>query len=349
VSAEPALAAPTMRAYVLRRYRPNGARIEQVQRPVPEAGEVLVRVRASGLNPVDSKICDGAMRPLGLHRLPLILGNELSGTIASHGSGAHRFETGTRVCLRAPVDTMGGFADYIAVQETLLSRVPDTVDDETAAALPLAGLTAWQALHGLGHVRPGHKVFINAGAGGVGTLAIQLAKLAGAQVATAASPAGADLVASLGADEVINYRDDDPGDVLTGCDIALDLLGGDHTATAMRTLKPGGRLVSLSGPPEPSTRFGPRGAGPLLKPLLALNVRRTRALARRHQVEYRYLFMRPDAGELDHLLALAADRRIAVPIARTAPASRLDDLLADLRAGHTKGKLAVTWTNAASG
>lgn len=325
----------TMRAHLLNRYGQERAAIGNLPRPVPDPGEVLISVQASGLNPVDVKIRAGAMRPLGLHRLPLILGNELSGTIAS------------RVCLRTPIDTMGGFADHITVHESLLSAVPDAVDDVTAATLPLAGLTAWQALHDLGHVRPGQKVFINAGAGGVGTLAIQLAKLAGAHVATAASPAGADLVTSLGADLVVNYRENDPGHVLAGYDLALDLLGGGHTVTAMRTLTQGGRVVSLSGPPEPTTEFGPRSAGPILRTFLALGLLRTRSQARRHQVDYRYLFMRPDAAQLDHLLALVADHQLTVPIAGTAPASQLDDLLAELQSGHAKGKFAVTWAKQA--
>src|SRR5690606_32016755 len=154
----------TMRAHLLNRYGQERAAIGNLPRPVPDPGEVLISVQASGLNPVDVKIRAGAMRPLGLHRLPLILGNELSGTIASRGPGAHRFEVGARVCLRTPIDTMGGFADHITVHESLLSAVPDAVDDVTAATLPLAGLTAWQALHDLGHVRPGQKVFINDGA-----------------------------------------------------------------------------------------------------------------------------------------------------------------------------------------
>lgn len=334
---------PMMRGYVLRRYRADGAGFEKVERPTPGPGQVLLRVHATGLNPVDFKIRDGAMRALRLHRLPLVMGSELAGTVAARHPGAQRYDVGARVCLRTPVDTMGAFADYVVVDEALVSRVPDAVDDLAAAALPLAGLTAWQALHDVARIQAGERVFISAGAGGVGNLAIQLAKLAGAHVATSASPAGIELVRSSGADEVVNYREVDPATVLTGFDVAVDLLGGRHTAAAMRTLKPNGRLVSLSGPPEPGTAFGSRRAGLLVRGALAIGVGRVRTRARRQRVAYRYLFMRADARQLDHLLALTEDGALTVPIASTAPADRLGDLLGELQQGHAKGKLVAIW------
>lgn len=334
---------PTMRAYVLRRYRADGADFEQIERPQPGPGQVLIRVQAAGLNPVDYKIRDGAMRPLGLHRLPVVMGCELAGTVVDRHADAKRQDIGTRVCLRTPVDTMGGFADYLVADESQVCRVPDAVDTQTAATLPLAGLSAWQALHDVARVQPGERAFVAAGGGGVGSLAIQIAKLAGAHVATTVSPAGHDLVQSLGADEIINYREQDPARVLSGFDVALDLLGGEHTAAAMDTLKPGARLVSLSGPPEPGTEFNGQKAGVLVRGLLAANLARTRWGARRRQVSYRYLFMRADADQLDHLLALAADGRISVPVVSTAPADRLDELMGELEQGHVKGKLAALW------
>ena len=334
---------PTMRAYVLRRYRADAVGFQRLPRPAAGPGQLLIRVHATGLNPVDTKICDGAMRALRLHRLPMILGSELAGTVVAAHPSARHHQIGARVCLRTPIALMGAFAEYAAVDEALVSRVPDAVDDLTAGGLPLVGLTAWQALHEVARIQPGERVFISAGAGGVGGLAIQLAKLAGTHVATTASPAGTDLVRSLGADDVVDYQQHDPARVLDAYDVAVDLLGGAHTLTAMRTLRPGGRLVSLAGPPEPETRFGSRTVGPLLRGLLAANIRRTRNQARRRHVSYRYLFMRPDTTQLDHLLELAARGDITVPIASTAPADRLGELLAELRQGHAKGKLVATW------
>lgn len=339
----------TMRAYVLRRYRADGAGLTQIEHPTAGPGQVLVKVHASGLNPVDFKIRDGAMRPLGLHRLPQVMGNELAGSVANRHPDARRFVPGARVCLRTPIDTMGAFAEYIALDESLLSPIPEALDDASAAGLPLAGLTAWQALHDIAKVQAGERVFISAGAGGVGTLAIQLAKLAGAHVATTASPAGSELVQSLGADEVINYREQDAAEALSGFDIALDLLGGEDTGKAMRTLKPGGRLVSLSGPPEPDTEFNGRRAGFIIRSVLALGLRRTLSQARRQQVSYRYLLMRADASQLDHLLALAAAGKLKVPMAATAPADELGELLHELQQGHVKGKLVVRWSGNSQG
>ncbi len=333
-----------MRAYVLRRYRADGAALESVQRPTPGPGQVLVKVHATGVNPVDFKIRDGAMRLLRLHRLPLVMGSELAGVIADVNPSVQRYAVGTRVCLRTPIDTMGAFADYIAVDEARLSQVPDAVDAPSAAALPLAGLTAWQAIHEVAQVQAGERVFIAAGAGGVGSMAIQIAKLADAHVATTASPAGADLVRSLGADEVINYQECNPRKVLTGFDVALDLLGGEHTAAAMHILKPGGRLVSLSGSPESSTEFNSRKASFIVRGLLAANAMRTLRRARQQRVSYRYLFMKPDPRQLDHLLTLTAAGQLTVPVTSTAPADRLDDLLGELQQGHVKGKLVAIWS-----
>lgn len=332
-----------MRAFVLHRYGREGASMSIVPRPEPGPGEVLVAVHATGLNPVDHKTRDGAMRPLGLHRLPVVLGNELSGVVADRHGTATRFAVGDRVCVRTPVETMGAFADVIAIDESLLSPIPNGVDDLTAATLPLVGVTAWQALHDVAQVREGERVFVGAGAGGVGGIAIQLAKLVGAFVATTASEAGFDLVRSLGADQVVDYRRESPGDVLEDFDVAIDPFGGRHLGDALRTLHPGGRLVSLSGPPDPDTRFGSTRAPAIARAALSIGFRRTQALARRHGVEYHYLFMRPDAPALDRLLALAAQGSLRIPQLRSAPAEELPALLAELEQGHTKGKLAVTW------
>jgi alcohol dehydrogenase len=332
----------TMRALVLRHYGPDGWALEE--RPVPQPGprQVLVRVHVTGLNPVDVKTRDGALRPLRLHRLPIIAGNELSGRVVELGPGAGRFAVGQRVCARTPITTMGAFADYVALDETALSPVPDGVDDLQAATIPLAGLTAWQSLDELG-IRPGERLFISAGAGGVGTLAIQLAKHRGAHVATTASAAGAELVTKLGADLVIDYRRQKPTELLREYDAALDLLGNPALTGSMPILRHGGRIVSLAGPPEPMTARKDLDAGRTLRTLFWLISWRTRRIAARHQVTYRYLFMHPDANQLDHLLSMLAAGSLTVPARIASTADRITEALDELAAGHTKGKIAVSW------
>lgn len=338
----------TMRALVLRRYRRDGWALEE--RPVPQPGpaQVLVRVHVTGLNPVDVKTRDGALRPLGLHRLPIVAGNELSGRVVALGSAAKRFTIGQRVCARTPITTMGAFADYLAIDEAALSPIPDKVDDLQAGTVPLAGLTAWQALHELG-IRRGERLFISAGAGGVGTLAIQLAKHLGAEVATTASGAGAELVTKMGADIVVDYRRQQPSEVLRGYDAAFDLLGGAALDEAMSILRPGGRLVSVAGPPEPTTARKDLGKGLLMRAMFWLISLQTRRRAARHQVSYRYLFMHPDPAQLDELLGLIAAGSLTVPARIAGPADRIIEILEELAAGHTKGKVAVTWQAPESG
>lgn len=335
----------TMRALVLRRYGPEGWAFEQRPIPRPGPGQVLVRVRVTGLNPVDVKTRDGMLRPLRLHRLPLVAGNELSGVVAALGPGASRFTVGRRVCVRAPTKTMGAFAEYIALDEAVLSPVPEGVDDLQAATLPLVGLTAWQALRLL-EVREGFRLFISAGAGGVGTVAIQLARHLGAHVATTASGEGLELVTRLGADTVIDYRRDDFAEVLRDYDGALDLLGGATLNGTMRILRPGARIVSLAGQPEPTTAREDLGAGVALSAVFRLISWRTRRLAASHGVSYRYLFMQPDAAQLDHLLGLVAAGALTVPARVVGTSDQLLAALGELAAGHTKGKVAVTWPRA---
>src|SRR5258708_33341335 len=216
-----------MRALVLSRYGgPEHTSLTDVPQPSPRAGEFLVRVHAAGLNPVDYKMRAGALRVIRKYPLPIVMGNELSGVVEAVGPGATRFANGDRVFARVDKDIMGAFAEYAVVHEDHAARMPASLDFLSAAAVPLAALTALQALRDELHLSAGQRVFIPGGAGGGGTFAIQVAKRLGAHVATTASPPRDALRQRLGADVVIDYTRERFEDKLSDYDRAFDLLGG---------------------------------------------------------------------------------------------------------------------------
>ncbi len=240
-----------MQAFVLRAYGgPELAALMEVPVPEPTARQLLVRVRAAGLNPVDFKTRRGDLRLVQSYRLPTVLGNELAGEVVACGEQVSRFRTGDRVFARVAKNSMGAFAQFSIVEEDHVAAMPATLDFTTAAAVPLAGLTALQALREELHVARGQRIFISGGAGGVGTFALQIARHLGAQVATTASPRGDALVRELGAETVIDYTRQRPETVLSGLDGAFDLIGGEALEQAFAIVRPGATVVSVAGMPE---------------------------------------------------------------------------------------------------
>jgi NADPH:quinone reductase-like Zn-dependent oxidoreductase len=213
----------------------------EVPAPKPGSRQLLVRVRAAGLNPVDFKtrMGDVRLRLVQPYRLPVVLGNELAGEVMACGDEVQRFRAGDRVFARVDKDRMGGFAEFAVVEEDHAALIPASLDFANAAAVPLAGLTALQALRDELHVASGQRIFISGGAGGVGSFAIQIAKHLGAQVATTASPRGEALVRQLGADMVVDYTQERPASVLSGFDGAFDLIGGDTLEQTFAIVRPG--------------------------------------------------------------------------------------------------------------
>ena len=334
-----------MRGYVLQRYGDASAMsLREVPEPEAGPGRVLVQVHAAGLNPVDYKIREGRMRLVNPLRLPLVAGSELSGVVIRTGPGVTRFVPGDRVLARVDKSTLGAFAEYAAVDEHLLAKVPDALDLRQAAGMPLAGLTALQALRDRLGVRPGGRLYISGGAGGVGTMAIQVARWLGAEVATTASGRGIELVTKLGADHVVDYKKEKAGDVLHGYDYAFDLIGGDELSEAFRVVKPGGTVVSIAGVPEPSTARQDLGRGPLLAALFWLASIGVRGQARRRQVSYRYLLMHPSGTDLEVLAGLAQRRQLRVSVDRVFPFSQIPEAFAYLERGRAKGKVIVEMT-----
>lgn len=332
-----------MKAFVLNRYGDaDGTRLEDVARPAPVAGEVLVRVMAAGLNPVDFKTREGKLKLILKYRLPTVMGNELAGVVEAVGDGVSGFSVGDRVFARTGKLAMGGFAEYAAVPADLLARIPDKLDFANAAGIPLAGLTALQALRDEMKIGPGSRVFIPGGAGGVGTLAIQIAKWLGAEVITTASPRGRELVERLGADEVIDYTTQDFADHVRDVDGVFDLIGGETLNKAFGVVKPGGMVLSIVALPEPLTALKDLGRGRSLAALFWLASFGLRAQARKHGARYRFLFMHPSGAELSELAALIDQGKLQPIVDRSFPFDRIDDAMAYLEAGRAKGKVVVT-------
>ncbi|MCP3731632.1 NADP-dependent oxidoreductase [Sphingomonas sp. MG17] len=331
-----------MRAFVLTKYGgPEAAVLRDVPRPSPRPGEVLVRVHAAGLNPVDFKTREGKLKVVQRYALPVVMGNELAGTVEALGEGVTRFAVGDRVFGRMAKAAMGAFADYAAVPEDVLATMPPSLDFETAAAIPLAGLTALQALRDELHLRAGSRVFIPGGAGGVGTFAIQIAKWLGAEVTTTASPRGKALVERLGADVVIDYTAQRFEDHVSGMDGVFDLIGGETLEQAFGVVKRGGTVVSVAALPEPQTALKDLGRGMGLAALFWAVSWRLRAQARKHGVRYRFLFMHPSGAELAELGQLVETRQLTPVIDRVVPFEAIGDAFAYLESGRAKGKVVV--------
>jgi NADPH:quinone reductase-like Zn-dependent oxidoreductase len=331
-----------MRAFVLEKYgKPQSMRLCEMPRPWPEPTELLVRIRSAGLNPVDYKFRQGKLWPIYHPKLPVIMGNELAGTVVERGAGAGRFALGDRVFVRGHKAQLGAFAEFACVPEELTAKVPTALDFVHAGGVPLAGLTALQVLRDELQVRPGMRILITGASGGVGTFAIQLAKSMGADVTVTASPAGQALVRSLGADHVVDYTQQAFEQILQGLDGVFDLVGGDVLAKSFRVVKPGGKVVSIAGIPEPVTARNDLGRGWGLRSLFWLLSCRLRWLARRHQVVYRYYFMHGSAPDLEQLTQLIDQGKLRVIVDRVFPFAQTHEAFAYLEQGHAKGKVVV--------
>ncbi|GHF81778.1 NADP-dependent oxidoreductase [Streptomyces filamentosus] len=334
-----------MKAFVVEKYG-DQAGMRAVEAPDPQVGadDVLVKIHAAGVNPLDMKIRDGGLKAILPYRLPLVLGNDLAGTVVRVGSSVDRFAVGDEVYARPDKGRIGTFAELIAVRQDDLAPKPATLTMAEAASLPLVALTAWQALVERARVQPGQKVFIHAGAGGLGSIAVQLAKALGAYVATTASTAKVDLVRGLGADVVIDYRTQDFEKVLDGYDVVLDSLGGDNLAKSLRVLKPGGMAISVAGPPDPD--FARElGANPILRLAMAALSFRTRRNARRHGAKYSFLFMKASGDQLRELTPLIDTGRIRPVVDRVFPFEETLQAMEYVEKGRAKaGKVVVAMT-----
>ena len=330
-----------MTAFILERYgKKGGVRLGEMPEPELHDDEVLVQVHAAGVNLLDSKIKSGEFKLVLPYRLPLILGHDVAGVVLRVGPRVRHFKPGDEVYSRPDDFRIGAFAELIAIKESSLAIKPKALTMEEAASIPLVGLTAWQALIEKANLKPGQKVFIQAGSGGVGTFAIQFAKHLGAFVATTTSTANVDWVKRLGADVVIDYKKDDFANILQGYDVVLNSQDSETLAKSLGMLKPGGKLISISGPPDPA--FGEEiGAPWWLKSIMRLLSFGIRRKAKRHKVSFSFLFMKANGGQLREISALIDAGAIRPVVDRIFPFESTREALDYVETGRAKGKVIV--------
>jgi NADPH:quinone reductase-like Zn-dependent oxidoreductase len=330
-----------MKAFFVDRYKKKDAlRLGDMSEPELRQDDVLVEIHAAGINPLDSKVRDGEFKLLLRYRPPFILGHEMAGTVVRVGSNVRRFKPGDEVYARPRDGRIGTFAEFISVHEADVAPKPANLSMEEAASIPLVGLTAWQVLVETANLKQGQKVLIHAGSGGVGTIAIQLAKYLGATVATTTSTANVALVKSLGADVVIDYKTQDFEKVLSGYDVVLNSLDSKTLEKSLNVLKRGGKLISISGPPDVGFAKA-QGLNWFLRQvmrLLSLGIRRK---AKRLGVSYSFLFMRADGEQLGKITSLIEAGVIRPIVDRVFPFEATNDALGYVDAGRSKGKAVV--------
>ena len=330
-----------MKAFIIDRYgKKEAGRIGDMPEPEVRDDDVLIQIHAASINPLDSKIKIGEFKLILPYRFPLILGNDVAGTIVRVGACVRNFKPGDEVYARPGDDRIGTFAEFIAVKESSLALKPTNLSMVEAASLPLAALTAWQTLVETAKLKKGQKVLIHAGSGGVGTIAIQLAKHLGAFVATTTSTANIAWMKALGADVVIDYKQQDFATVLRDYDVVLNSLGKDELNKSLQVLKPGGHLVSISGPPTPVFAVARGLAWPLQQVLRLLSFG-IRKKVKKNGGEYTFVFMRADGAQLREITSLIESGAIRPVVDKVFPFQDTHKALAYVDSGRAKGKVVV--------
>ncbi len=330
-----------MRALVFKRYgRADQIAFADIPQPTPGPEEILVQVHAVGLNPIDNMIPKGTFKPILRFQLPATLGSDLAGVVVEVGSRVTRFKPGDAVFASIFDLGSGALAEFAVVPENAAALKPENLDFVQAASIPMVGLTSWQALKERAHLKLGQKLFIPAGSGGIGTFAIQLAKYLGAKVGTTTSTGNVDLVRSLGADEVIDYKQQEFEEVLRDYDAVLGTVRGDALEKSLRILKPRSTVVSLIGPPDAAFARA-RRMNFFMVFVFGLLSRKMIRNARKRSAEYSFLFVRPDGQQLAEIGELLKLGRIRPVIDRVFPFEQAKDGLAYLEKGRSKGKVVV--------
>ncbi len=305
-----------MKAAILTEYG-NSPEVADIDRPELPTDSVMIEVHAAAINPVDWIIMDGHMQEMLPYELPWTVGYDVSGVVADVGSDVDGFSVGDEVFARADGMQAGTMAEFAAVKASDLAIKPANISHAEAAGIPLAGLTAWQALFDHGGLQAGQRVLIHAGSGGVGTLAIQLAKQAGAWVASTASGENESLVDDMGADQFVDYSKEQFEDVVEACDLVFDMLGGDTLKRSFDVVEPGGTIVSIKGD-------APEG------------------LAEERGVTFHQFFMEPDGDQLAEIAALITAGTVRPVLDSTYPLAEVAAAYDHARSGDANGKVAVT-------
>jgi NADPH:quinone reductase-like Zn-dependent oxidoreductase len=330
-----------MKAFIVKRYgKKEKLHLTEVADPVIKENDVLVQIHAAGVNLLDSKLRDGEFKVILPYKPPFTLGHDVAGVITKIGPRVTKFKVGDEVYARPEDYSIGTYAQLISIKENDVAFKPKNLTMEEAASIPLVGLTAWQTLIEKANLKKGQKVFIQAGSGGVGTFAIQLAKHLGATVATTTSAANTDLVKSLGADVVIDYKKDDFENTLQGYDVVLNSQDQKTLEKSLRVLKPGGKLISISGPPD--SEFAEWIGAPwyvkLVVKLLSSGVKKK---AKRLGVSFSFLFMRAQGEQLSQITKLIESGVIKPVMDKVFPFEQTNDAMAYVEGGRAKGKVVV--------
>lgn len=326
-----------MKAYLLNRYGKNEKfLLSDVEKPIINDNEVLVEIHSASVNPIDSKIKSGEFKMILPYKPSFVLGHDLAGIVTNVGKKVSKFKIGDEVF----ASCKGTFAEFIAVNETDLALKPKNISMDEAASIPLVGLTAWQALIERANLKKGQKVFIQAGSGGVGTIAIQLAKHLGAFVATTTSSANKDLVKILGADVAIDYKTEDFETILKDYDLVLNSQDPKTLEKSLKILKPTGKVISISGPPdvEFANEAGLSWFLKIAMRLLSFSIRRK---AKQLNVNYSFLFMRAEGSQLSEITSLIEAGIIKPVIDKIFPFEQTNEAMAYVESGRAKGKVVI--------
>lgn len=330
-----------MKALIFKRYgKRDNITFADVPRPVPKPDEIIVQIHAVGLNPIDTMVPKGTFKPMLKFQLPATLGSDLAGVVVEVGNRVTRFKPGDAVFASIFDLGTGALAEFAVVPENAAALKPANLDFVQAASIPMVGLTSWQALKERAKLKSGQKVFIPAGSGGIGTFAIQLAKHLGAKVGTTTSTANVDLVRSIGADEVIDYKKQEFEDVLRGYDAVLGTVRGDALEKSLRILKSNGTVVSLIGPPDAAFARA-RGMNFFMVGVFGLLSRKIIRRAKKYGIAYSFLFVHPSGNQLAEIGALLDAGRIRPVIDKVFPFEQAKEALAYLEQGRAKSKVVV--------
>jgi len=330
-----------MKALIFNKYaKRDNVTFADRPRPVPKPDEILVQVHAAGLNPIDNMVPKGTFKPMLKFQLPATLGSDVAGVVTEVGSRVTRFKPGDAIFASVFDRAVGTLAEFAVVPEAAAALKPANLDFVQAASVPMVALTTWQALKERAKLKPGQKVFIPAGSGGIGTFAIQLAKHLGAKVGTTTSTANVDLVRRLGADEVIDYKNQEFEDVLSDYDVVLGTVRGDAVEKSLQILKPNSSVVSLIGPPDAAFARA-RGMNFIMVFLFGFLSRKIIRLANKRGAAYSFLFVHPDGRQLSEVGALLDAGRIKPVIDKVFPFDQSKEALAYLAEGRAKGKVVV--------
>jgi NADPH:quinone reductase-like Zn-dependent oxidoreductase len=329
-----------MKAFTINRYsKKDPLQLVDLPEPIIKENEVLVEIHAASINQLDAKIKTGEFKLLLPYKFPLILGHDVAGKITKVGSKVSQFKVGDEVFSRPADFRIGTFAEYIAINENDAALKPKNVSMEEAASIPLVALTVWQAFE-KANLKKGQKVFIQAGSGGVGTIAIQLAKHLGATVATTTSATNFELVKSLGADIVIDYKTQDFETILKDYDLVLNSQDGKTLEKSLRILKPGGKAISISGPPDAA--FAKEiGLSWFMKAAIFFLSRKVKQQTKKLNVDYSFLFMQANGKQLSEISSLIEAGVISPIIDKVFPFEQTNEAMAYVTSGHAKGKVIV--------